>query len=129
MNHNVSTPNNENGNYDTTLERQMAAYDMLPPKARKALQEAQFDWATEPLLKRWQRQRRGYKTDGHVSRQIKRMDANLAFGLRVLGKGPSASTTMRLMTDNVIKPGKLVSDLRARGEAERARMAAREAAR
>ena len=36
---------NSKGTYSTTAKLTMAAYDKLPPSARKALQDAVFCWA------------------------------------------------------------------------------------
>ena len=36
---------NSHGNYITTSERDMAAFDRLPPRLRAALRDARHDWA------------------------------------------------------------------------------------
>lgn len=54
----------------------MAAYDKLPPTARRALQDAAFDWATQPILTRHRRGRRGYLTGKDIAKTIARRDAD-----------------------------------------------------
>jgi hypothetical protein len=46
---------NGSGRYETTPERSMRAYDKLPPVVRRAVADAVFDWATQPLLSRLRR--------------------------------------------------------------------------
>ena len=46
---------NSKGSYRSTRENLMAAYDKLPPSARKALQDAAFNWAPQPIVTHWRR--------------------------------------------------------------------------
>ena len=65
---------NAGGGITTTCEAEMAAYDLLPGKARKALQESVFDWAVQPIKTAWEVGKRGYR-DGHaISRTIEKCD-------------------------------------------------------
>jgi hypothetical protein len=48
---------NSDGPYRTTHERDLKAYDNLPPGLRKAVREAVFNWAAEPVLARLRRVR------------------------------------------------------------------------
>jgi uncharacterized protein DUF6525 len=41
---------NSHGSYRTTREAVMRAYDKLPPEVRHALQNANHDWVSQPLL-------------------------------------------------------------------------------
>jgi Family of unknown function (DUF6525) len=43
---------NDPGTYWTTREAVMKAYDKLPPEVRHALQNANYDWAPQPLVSR-----------------------------------------------------------------------------
>jgi len=47
--------NSKGGNYYTTAELTMAAYDKLPPAARRALANAMGNWAPQPYLTRYKR--------------------------------------------------------------------------
>jgi len=65
---------NSKGSYQTTPELTMAAYDKLPPAARKALQDAVFCWATQPILTYWNKGRRGFKTGPEIALKIQEWD-------------------------------------------------------
>jgi hypothetical protein len=58
----------------TTPERTMAAYDKLPPTARRALQDAWFCWSTQPILTRWRKGVSGFKTGAEIARLIELWD-------------------------------------------------------
>lgn len=73
---------NSKGSYTTTPERTMAAYDKLPPSARKALQDAIFCWATQPIYSRWRDGRRGYKTGKDIAARIAEWDQKKSRKLR-----------------------------------------------
>jgi Family of unknown function (DUF6525) len=57
-----------------TKSRDMAAYDKLPPTARRALQESIFGWATQPIHRRWRDGERGYKTGSEIAARIAEWD-------------------------------------------------------
>lgn len=61
---------NSRGSYYSTTENSMRAYDKLPPSARKALQDAVFSWAPQPLYTRWRDGRKGYKTGKDLAARI-----------------------------------------------------------
>jgi hypothetical protein len=65
---------NSKGSYRTTAENSMAAYDKLPPSARKALQDAVYCWTTQPFLTRWRNGLPGYRTGKDVAKTIAAMD-------------------------------------------------------
>jgi hypothetical protein len=52
----------------------MAAYDKLPASARKALADAVFCWATQPLLTRWRKGLPGYRTGPDIAKTVARWD-------------------------------------------------------
>jgi hypothetical protein len=54
--------NNSKGSYYTTAKLSMAAFDKLPPGARRALADSAFNWAPRPFLTRWRRGERLYRT-------------------------------------------------------------------
>lgn len=65
---------NSSGSYNVTTENQMKAYDKLPPSARKALQDAAFDWAVPPVVTYWRNGRKGYKTGKDIAARIVEWD-------------------------------------------------------
>lgn len=65
---------NSSGSYRSTPERSMAAFDRLPPTARKALREAAFNWATQPILTQFRRGVRGYVTGEQIAESISKWD-------------------------------------------------------
>ena len=65
---------NSKGSYSTTKERTMAAYDKLPATARKALQDALVDWASQPIYSRWRDGRKGYKTGADIAARVAEWD-------------------------------------------------------
>jgi hypothetical protein len=65
---------NSQGSYCVTSENNMKAYDKLPPSARKALQDAVFDWACPPIVTRWRNGRKGYKTGKDLAARIAEWD-------------------------------------------------------
>jgi Family of unknown function (DUF6525) len=67
---------NSKGNHYCTPESDMRAYDKLPPTARQALQQAAFDWAAGPLLRRWNNARPGYKNGREIAKTIAAWDKN-----------------------------------------------------
>lgn len=68
------TQGNSTGSYRSTTENHMKAFDALPAAARKALREANFDWATQPFVTHW---RRGHFKDGKaMADYIVQIDAN-----------------------------------------------------
>jgi hypothetical protein len=52
----------------------MAAYDKLPPTARKALQEAAFSWAVQPIRTRHNRGKKGFRTGAEIAATVARWD-------------------------------------------------------
>jgi predicted amidophosphoribosyltransferase len=52
----------------------MAAYDNLPPTARKAFQNAVFDWAAQPVVTRWRKGQRGFRTGAEIARTVRQWD-------------------------------------------------------
>ena len=65
---------NSKGSYRTTAKLTMAAYDKLPPSARKSLLDAVFCWATQPILTRWRNGMPGYGSGKDVAKTIRAMD-------------------------------------------------------
>jgi hypothetical protein len=62
------------GSYRTTPRLSRAAFDKLPPSARKALAEATFDWAVQPLLTPWRKGLPGYRTGPQIAKGISEWD-------------------------------------------------------
>lgn len=67
---------NSKGSYYSTTENSMAAYDKLPPTARKALQDAVFCWAPQPIVTRWRNGSKGYKTGADIAKTVAQWDRN-----------------------------------------------------
>lgn len=65
---------NSKGSYYSTTENSMTAYDKLPPTARRALQDAAFCWAPQPVLTRWRKGRAGYKTGADIAKTVAKWD-------------------------------------------------------
>jgi Family of unknown function (DUF6525) len=65
---------NSKGNYRSTTKNRMAAFDKLPPSARKALADAVVCWAPQPLLTRWRRGLPGYRTGAEIADMIAKWD-------------------------------------------------------
>jgi hypothetical protein len=53
---------------------QWEAYDSLPAAAKRALQDAVFNWASQPILTRWKRGDRGYKTGADIAVRVAQSD-------------------------------------------------------
>jgi hypothetical protein len=66
---------NSKGSYSSTKENSFAAYEKLPPSARKALQEAAFDWAPQPIKTYWTKGRKGFKTGKDIAARVAEWDA------------------------------------------------------
>ena len=71
---------NSRGNYRTTAERTFKAYDKLPPAARKALQEAIFDYATQPIYTAWKKWRKGFRSGPEIAQRIAEWDQKIIKG-------------------------------------------------
>ena len=69
---------NSKGNYYSTPQRTMAAYDQLPPSARKALQDAMFCWATQPIRTKWNKSKPGFRTGHEIAASIEKWDKDHA---------------------------------------------------
>jgi hypothetical protein len=67
---------NSSGSYYSTTQNTMRAYDKLPPAARKALADAAFNWAPQPIVTKWNRGCAGYKTGPDIARKISEWDAD-----------------------------------------------------
>ena len=65
---------NSSGAYYTTPENAMKAFDKLPPSARKALAEAAFNYAPQPIVTRWRRGQHGYRTGPEIADAVARWD-------------------------------------------------------
>ena len=65
---------NAGGGITTTCEAEMSAYDQLPGRARKALQDAIFDWAAQPIKNSWDIGRRGYRNGAAIAGMVARCD-------------------------------------------------------
>lgn len=65
---------NSRGSYRSTIENSMAAYDKLPPSARKALQDAVFCWAPQPIVTYWRNGRKGFKTGADIAKSVAKWD-------------------------------------------------------
>jgi Family of unknown function (DUF6525) len=63
---------NSQGSYPTTPKLAMAAFDKLPPLARRSLADAAFDWVPQQQLTR---HRRGYE-DRWIAEHIAQIDRN-----------------------------------------------------
>jgi hypothetical protein len=73
----------------------MAAFDKLPPSARQALQDAAFDWATQPILTKHRHGRRGYMTGADIADSIARWDADEIAKDRAQVRRPDAGPRRR----------------------------------
>jgi hypothetical protein len=60
--------------YPCTIERDLAAYDQLPPAARRAIAEGIDNWAAVPLLKRYLRGKPNYRTGDQIAARIAQTD-------------------------------------------------------
>jgi hypothetical protein len=67
---------NSSGSYRSTDQAAMRAYDKLPPAARKALADAAFNWAPQPIVTKWNRGYVGYKTGPDIARKVVEWDAD-----------------------------------------------------
>ena len=65
---------NSKGSYPTTPEKMMAAFDELPPSARKALADAVENWVSQPVLTRWRRGQRGYRNGREIAERVAEWD-------------------------------------------------------
>jgi hypothetical protein len=65
---------NSRGSYYSTAENKYAAYDKLPPSAKKALQDAAFDWAVQPIKTYWTQGRKGFKTGKDIAARVAEWD-------------------------------------------------------
>lgn len=63
---------NSSGSYRSTTVNSVAAFDKLPPSARHALANANFDWAPQPLVTLWRNGR--FKTGPELAAFIRRFD-------------------------------------------------------
>jgi len=71
----MSGQNGDRGNYRSSLENYMRAFDKLPPAARRALADAVVgNWATQPLLTRYRRGDAAYSTGDEIASTIRRWD-------------------------------------------------------
>lgn len=55
---------NGHGTYRSTTANHMKAFDNLPPRARRAMANAYYDWATQPFMTLWKRYRN--RRDGEI---------------------------------------------------------------
>lgn len=53
----------------------MAAFDKLPPTARKALADATFDYAVQPILTKWRKGHPAMRTGEQIAQMIAQWDA------------------------------------------------------
>jgi hypothetical protein len=60
--------------YLRQAKAKMAAFDKLPPTARKALTDAAYTWPVEDIYDAWKDGERGFKTGRDIKRQIERWD-------------------------------------------------------
>lgn len=63
------------GNYRTTPERDMAAFDKLPPSIRRALAESVEQWAAQPILTWFRKRRPGFRSSEEGTAVIKKWNA------------------------------------------------------
>ena len=68
------TASNCAGAYETSPRRTMAAFDLLPTRARRALANSYFNWATQPIREGLNRKSRIYKSDAQIEATIRRFD-------------------------------------------------------
>ena len=52
-------------------------YDRLPPSAREALANANFNWSAGAMFNRWQRGIRGYKTGKDIAARVRDADRSV----------------------------------------------------
>lgn len=64
---------NSKGNYSSSRENSMRAYDQLPPSVRLALQQAAFCWAPQPIRTMFEKRRIPAK---EIVKRIARWDAD-----------------------------------------------------
>ena len=68
---------NAPGGTVTTREQTLAAYDRLPAAARRALQDAAFDYDTLQIARNMAIGRKGYTTGEAIARVVSRNDKQL----------------------------------------------------
>ena len=66
-------------------------FDRLPPSARAALANADFDWSSGAVYGRWKRAERGYKTGPNVAERIADWDRRQLERERKRSKGRKKS--------------------------------------
>lgn len=70
----MSGGNTRDGNYRTTIEATMRAFDKLPLSARRALADSVEDWATVPVITWHNRGRNGFVTGPDIAKAVARWD-------------------------------------------------------
>lgn len=65
---------NSTGNHYSTAQNLMKAFDKLPPDARRALANAAFDWAPQPILRMWRNGAKDYKTGPQIASAVAQWD-------------------------------------------------------
>jgi hypothetical protein len=63
---------NATGTFQTTAERDYAAYDRLPPRVKRMLMTAPLDFAAEAVYARWQQARAMMWTDAEFAMWLDR---------------------------------------------------------
>lgn len=66
--------NSSGPKFATTPQATMAAFDSLPPTARRALANAAFDWSPQQVLARHRRVERGFKTGPEIAQTFANRD-------------------------------------------------------
>ncbi len=62
------------GRRSQTTKPDMWYFDQLPPTAREALANANFNWSAGSMLNRWKRGLRGYKTGKEIAARVRAAD-------------------------------------------------------
>lgn len=58
------------GNSKGTATGNLEAFDKLPPTARAALANAQFNWAETNIFRAWNRGAPGFKTGADIAKRV-----------------------------------------------------------
>jgi Family of unknown function (DUF6525) len=61
-------------NSQGTARGNLETFDKLPPTARRALANANFDWAETNIYRAWLRGAKGFKTGADIARAVARWD-------------------------------------------------------
>jgi uncharacterized protein YmfQ (DUF2313 family) len=65
------------GRRSSVSKPDMWYFDQLPPTARAALANANFNWSSGSMLNRWKRGLKGYKTGAQIAERVRAADASV----------------------------------------------------